>query len=65
MYNKKGICRGFFPWEGEPQICLLLLASQKKCEAFLGQLVKEMNKTCTYGTEERSALVFSVFSLKT
>lgn len=53
----------YFPWEGEPQICLLLLASQKKCEAFLGQLVKEINKNLyLWNWGKISFVFFSIFS---
>lgn len=67
MYNKKGIWRGFFTsGRGTPNLFapeFPLIASQKKFEAFLGQLVKEINKTCTYGTRARSAFgFFSIFS---
>lgn len=44
--------------------CLPLIAAQKKFQAFLGWLFEDINKTCTYGTEERKAF-FPVFSLET
>lgn len=63
--QNKGIWRGFFPLGkvNPKSFCLFapwlpVIASQKKFEAFLGQLVKEMNKTCAYGTKERSAFFF-------
>lgn len=70
MYNLKGVWSfGFFsPWgRGTPNLLFashfLLTATQQEFQASLGLLFKEMNKTCTYGTEERQAF-FSVFSLK-